>query len=248
MFSDVFASRWSYKSIEAVAKAGLMGGFPDGTFRPEEPLTREQMASILHRQMFRDGLFVDVLPEAVQSVVTITSSCKLGSGACVACRDGWAYVLTNAHVVSNKDGSGYEQTFTLTLHDGSTVAAIYHIASAVPGEDLALVKALADIPPLPVSAEPAVLGEPVAVIGSPLGLRESVTVGVISSADRDGGTRFQLDAAINPGNSGGPIINERGELVGVSVAKVVDVAVEGICFGVSLKLVKQFLERTLGEV
>jgi S1-C subfamily serine protease len=69
------------------------------------------------------------------------------------------------------------------------------------------------------------VGEPVLAVGSPLGLSGTVTAGIVSALDRQvrlGGssrqTALQTDAAINPGNSGGPLVNTRGQVIGVNTA------------------------------
>ena len=66
------------------------------------------------------------------------------------------------------------------------------------------------------------VGETVFAIGNPFGLRESVTQGIINHRDRQisdsDAPKFQTDAVINPGNSGGPLVNIRGEIVGINVA------------------------------
>lgn len=241
MFKDVKPGRWDYGSIERVARAGLMSGYPDGTFRPDNHPTRGEIASILDRLMFRDGVFSDILPEVMPAVVTVYTDKSIGSGVCVGDDREKYYVLTCRHVVE-----GAKQ-FKVAKENGIMVNAELLTSSAVPGEDLALLAvrkteglALKDIG---FATKPPTLGQPVAVIGAPLGMRESVTVGVVSNLDREGGNWFQLDAPINPGNSGGPIVNEYGSLVGIAVAKVVDEAVEGIGFGIHLRLINNFLSR-----
>lgn len=234
MFKDVDLSRWSYKAIKAVVEAGLMGGFPDGTFRPADPLTREQLASVLHRWMFRDGIFSDILPFVMPSVVCLHTDRNLGSGACVAYKEGVSYIITNRHVVE-----GFKDV--TVIKENMSYSGKVKTMSSVPGEDLALVETVTYFPELSLAEKPAVLGECVAVVGAPAGLMDSVTVGVVSHTDRDG--NFQLDSPINPGNSGGPIINERGEIVGVAVSKVVGEAYEGLGFAIKLEIVKKFLGR-----
>lgn len=240
-FNDVSPDRWSAKSIDRVANMGLMGGFPDGTFKPAEALTREQLASVLDRLTFRDGIFTDVLPMVLLSVVEVENQYKgLGSGAVVARTENASYIITNYHVV--KDANKIILYNRNTKYDGEIV-----ICDTM--RDLALLKAPRSIGAYMALAEsdPA-LGEPVAVIGSPYGQRESVTVGVVSHLDRNGGRWLQTDAPINPGNSGGPIINERGELVAVAVAKTVALDVDNMAYGIKLSEVKAFLEQVKDKI
>lgn len=238
MFKDVNPGHWAYNSIAYATKTGLMSGFPDGTFKPDEPLTRAQFASILDRMRFRDGLFDDgVLDRVMPSIVCLCTATNLGSGVCIARKDGKSYILTNRHVVKDY------KTFTVIKEGVSNFQAEIKIVSAVPNEDLALVQTDTELPPLPLALSPAIQGQPVAVVGAPVGLIESVTVGVVSHVSRNEDSWFQLDAPINPGNSGGPIVNEHGEIVGIAVAKIVGEAYEGIGYGIKLEIVRKFLQR-----
>lgn len=241
MFKDVKPGRWDYGSIERVARAGLMSGYPDGTFRPDNPPTRGEIASILDRLLFRDGVFSEILPAVMPTVVAVYTNKSIGSGVCVDQDGEKYYVLTAGHVVEGA------KEFKVAKENGVMVSAELLTSSAVPGEDLALLAVRKSeglvLKDIGFATKPPVLGQPVAVIGAPLGLRETVTVGVVSNLDREGGNWFQIDAPINPGNSGGPIVNEYGNLVGIAVAKVVDEAVEGIGFGIHLRLIVNFLSR-----
>lgn len=142
----------------------------------------------------------------------------LGSGVIVRA-DG--YILTNNHVVANTDQLRVE------LSDGRRLSAT--IVGTDPETDLAVIKIPGD------SFEFAQLGDSEAIrvgdwvlaIGSPFGLEQTVTAGIISAKNRvqgiisqgEGFEDFlQTDAAINPGNSGGPLVNLRGEVVGINTA------------------------------
>ncbi len=150
------------------------------------------------------------------SVVSIELRRGGGSGFVV---DGRGHILTNAHVVRG------ESDVTVVLSDGRRLEA--RVLGADDDEDLAVlaVDGLATLPPATLgrSAELSV-GEQVLAIGSPLGLSGTVTAGIVSALDREvrlGGsarTAVQTDASINPGNSGGPLVNARGEVVGVNTA------------------------------
>jgi S1-C subfamily serine protease len=229
-YKDVSADRWSAGAIERVSQTGIMSGFPDGTFRPAEPLTREQMASILDRLRFRDGLFADVLPAVLPSCVLVHRGDAFGSGVCIGSKGGYSYILTNAHVIGDK-------TSATLIKDNmpNNDAVLVHKDT---GADLALLKTKAQFPMLEIDLNIS-LGEPVAVIGSPKGYSDSVTVGVISHLNR--GNHVQTDAPINPGNSGGMVINERGKIVGIAVAKYVAVDTEGIAFFIKPEIIKNFV-------
>ncbi|GIF10154.1 S1C family serine protease [Actinoplanes teichomyceticus] len=129
-------------------------------------------------------------------------------------------VLTAFHVV---DGA---ETIKLTYADGTTSAA--RVAVGDPERDIATLTPAT----LPETLVPAVLGggvrvgDAVVAMGNPLGLVDSTSSGVVSGLDRrlnrekqdDLAGLIQFDAAVNPGNSGGPLINDRGQVVGIVVA------------------------------
>lgn len=236
MFKDVPKDAWYAKVVDTAAKDGVVAGFPDGTFKPNEPLTRAQYAAIYAKQKFRDGTFSDILPQVMPSVVLVHTGPGLGSGACVKRKDGWSYILTNAHVVgSHVKGFCVKDEASIPNFD-------WELHSADPAKDLAIVRTRYDLPPL-AFAESYELGEPVAAIGAPVGYTETVTVGILSNINR--GDVLQIDAPISPGNSGGPCINERGEIVGVVTAKLVDVTVEGMGFIIRAEIAKKYIDDML---
>ena len=137
-----------------------------------------------------------------------------GSGVIVS-REG--HVVTNHHVIAG------QQQIRVTLHGGQT-----HPARLI-GEDtlldIAVIKIEGDGPfqPLKLGDSSEVqVGQLVFAIGNPFGLGETVTQGIISAKERSLSDNqrdlFQTDAAINPGNSGGPLVNLRGEIIGINVA------------------------------
>ncbi|MFC5753657.1 S1C family serine protease [Actinomadura rugatobispora] len=130
-------------------------------------------------------------------------------------------VLTNAHVV------GDAGRVTVVLADQRRLAA--RVVGFDRANDLAVLAIPAAQSPAPLrfgrSARVRV-GEPVLALGSPLGLQGTITSGIVSALNREvrlgeggiGGTALQTDASINPGNSGGPLVNARGEVIGVNTA------------------------------
>ena len=134
----------------------------------------------------------------------------VGSGFIVSA-DG--YVMTNAHVVDGAD------EVMVTLTDKREFKA--RIVGADKRTDVAVVKIQAtDLPAVKVGDVNRLrVGEWVMAIGSPFGLENTVTAGIVSAKQRDTGdylSFIQTDVAINPGNSGGPLINMRGEVVGIN--------------------------------
>jgi serine protease Do len=123
------------------------------------------------------------------------------------------YILTNAHVVDGAD------TIYVTLTDKREFKA--KLIGADKRTDVALVKIEATgLPRLTIGDSSRVrVGEWVLAIGSPFGLENTVTAGIVSAKSRDTGDYLpfiQTDVAVNPGNSGGPLINTRGEVVGIN--------------------------------
>ena len=127
------------------------------------------------------------------------------------------YIVTNNHVV--EDATGIQ----VKLADGRELAA--KVVGRDPKTDLALLKVEATgLPVVPVGDSNALqVGEPVMAIGNPFGLEQTVTTGIVSATGRVIGSGpydnfIQTDASINPGNSGGPLINARGEVIGINTA------------------------------
>jgi S1-C subfamily serine protease len=165
-----------------------------------------------------------------------------GSGFIV---DGNGTILTNAHVVDNAD------RVTVSLKDGRRFEATVQGADEV--TDLAVVKINVQGESLPA---PAVLGDSDTIqvgdwaiaVGNPLGLDNTVTLGIVSTLNRSSAMAgipdkridfIQTDAAINPGNSGGPLLNEQGEVIGINTAIRADG--RGIGFAIPVNKVKEIM-------
>ncbi len=169
-----------------------------------------------------------VADKTLPSVVTISarSGTAGGTGSGEVIRsDG--YILTNNHVVSVAANGG---SVDVLFSDGTTAPAT--ITGRDPQADLAVVKVdRTNLPVIPFGTSSRVnVGEPVVVLGAPLGLSSTVTSGIVSALDRtitvpgDSGrtallvSAVQTDAAINPGNSGGAMTDCSGHLIGVPSA------------------------------
>ncbi len=128
------------------------------------------------------------------------------------------YIVTNNHVVAGAE------TVTVRFDDGREYKA--SIVGTDPDTDLAVIKVDAtDLDPVEFGrSQQLEVGEWVIAVGSPFGLEQTVTAGIVSATGRSGmglatyENFIQTDAAINPGNSGGPLVNLRGEVVGVNTA------------------------------
>ena len=156
-------------------------------------------------------------------------SSEAGSGVVIDAR---GFILTNAHVVEQA------ARLTVSFADGTSLRA--QVAGLTPELDLAVlrVESQTTLTPAPIGlSADLLLGEPVIAIGNPFGLGHTVTTGVISALSRplETNTRvyqdfIQTDASINPGNSGGPLLNAKGELIGINTA--IRANAEGIGFAI----------------
>jgi serine protease Do len=148
------------------------------------------------------------------------------------------YIVTNNHVV---EGAGEIQ---VKLADGRELPG--KIVGGDPKTDLAVVKIEATGLPVIPFGDSATLevGEPVMAIGNPFGLEATVTTGIVSATGRVIGSGpyddyIQTDASINPGNSGGPLINAKGQAVGINTAIYSETGGSvGIGFAIPAKLAK----------
>ena len=173
---------------------------------------------------------------SLPSVVKIESGNSTGSGFIIG--DG-SYVLTNRHVV----GSSARKKIKVEFSNGSYDQAKTIYVSRM--EDFALLKLKVNkkrsAMPICYASYP-VTGQDVVAIGSPRGLANTLTRGIVSavrqsgsnlkSAVPEGSTVIQTDAAVNPGNSGGPLVNENGEVLGVVTFQ--KTASEGLNFAISI--------------
>jgi serine protease Do len=168
-----------------------------------------------------------------------------GSG-CIIEPDG--YVVTNHHVIADAD------QIEVVLENGRIYPA--EVVGRDAYTDLALLKVDPDedLPALPLGdSDQLSVGQWVLAIGSPFGLAQSVTVGIVSAKGRVIGSGpyddfIQTDAAINPGNSGGPLVDLSGSLVGINTAIVA--AGQGIGFAIPVNLARDVIHqlRTEGRV
>ena len=169
------------------------------------------------------GIADAVLPSVVSIEVASAEGQATGSGF-VLRQDG--YLLTNNHVIAAGAQAGSE--IRVLFSDGSEEPAT--VVGRTGDYDIAVLKVdrTGLTPLLLADSDDVVVGDPVVAIGAPLGLKGTVTTGIVSALNRpvaaggSGETAFinaiQTDAAINPGNSGGPLVNAAGEVVGINSA------------------------------
>ena len=173
-----------------------------------------------------------------------------GSGVIVGMTDEQVIILTNNHVVqqSNSLSVTFNETKTCDAAikgtDASKDLAIISVSKKdIDAETLSNIK-ISSIG----NSDNIKVGEHVLAIGNALGIGQSVTYGIISAKDREideignSSKLIQTDAAINPGNSGGALLNMRGELIGINVAKSSGNAIEGMGYAIPINVAKEVIE------
>ena len=215
------------------------------------PLSEE----LLKRADADEQVNIRVYAAMNRSVVNITTAAEgsgvfgdetssgTGSGFVI---DTSGHILTNYHVVEGAD------TVQVTLSDGSTHDA--QVIGRDASNDVAVLRI--DAPSeklLPVAlgdSSKLLVGQKVLAVGNPFGLERTLTTGIVSSLDRSLKAKngrmirgiIQTDAAINPGNSGGPLLNSRGEVIGMNTAIVSQVGQSaGISFAVPINAIHRIL-------
>ncbi len=179
---------------------------------------------------------IDVYRKVSPAVVTLGTDRGSGSGSIVSSE---GLVLTNNHVVRGVRGGRVSVSTTSgKRYTGQVIATD-------PTNDLALVRLNTSdrFPAVPLSsAENIQVGQRVFAIGSPFGLSGTLTTGILSRIGRNGD--LQTDAALNPGNSGGPLLNSRGELIGVNKAILsTGGGNSGIGFATSAVVARDFIQQ-----
>ncbi len=246
------ALQMSYTSIQAAAT----GSLPKNSDQQGQNIpvrTVEQSSAVPAAQTVAKNATPGVVGITVERVKQASLFKKdgdtevgVGSGVVVS-SDG--YILTNNHVAGGKS-----KRIVVSFADGRNVDGV--VVWADPVLDLAAVKVnLTDLSPLKLGdASKLQVGELAIAIGNPLGLefQRTVTSGIISALNRtirietDTGPNYmedliQTDASINPGNSGGPLLNSRGEVVGINTIKVE--SAEAMGFAIPINISRPIMQK-----
>jgi len=186
---------------------------------------------------------VYIVAEGVQTAADVPEKRSVGSGVIV---DPKGYIVTNQHVVANAT------SVNVTLFGAENAVYPAEIVLQDQGQDQAILK-IASNRVLPAAklgdSEMIEVGDIVLAIGSPFGLEQTVTMGIISDDRRDlqidkmlYEDLIQTDAAINKGNSGGPLINIHGEVIGINTAIYAPTGIfTGVGFAIPINKAKLLL-------
>ena len=240
-------------STVPAAGQGNVAGSDQGSLTPAQVLTDTSTpVTQVYKAVGQSVVMVNTEQAGYFSVAS-----GLGSGFYI---DKEGDVATNYHVVAGA------QRLSISLPDGTTVNA--RVVGYDPGNDLAIIRpvsSVGQVKPIPLGDSDQVqVGELAIAIGNPFGHEGTVTAGIISALGRAMPApnqrqiqgMLQTDAAINPGNSGGPLLNARGEVIGINTAIDAPNGVAGqggsvgIGFAVPINTLKGELDRLLagGEV
>ncbi len=205
-------------------------------FTPEEEEILQQV-SVLNKAF---EIVANKLRPAVVNIQAESSGVvghSQGSGVII---DERGYILTNAHVIAGAD------TVIVRLFDGREIKA--EVTGENPESDIAVIRIQA--PNLVIAkmgdSESSKVGHWVLAIGNPFGLESTVTAGIISAKGRTSvgsvsiADFIQIDAPINPGNSGGPLVNLRGEVIGIN--SVTNNNSEGLNFSIPINLARTIMQ------
>ena len=213
-------------------------------------------AELLRQADADEQINIRVYASVNRSVVNITTASEesgffgdettsgTGSGFVI---DQTGHILTNYHVVEDAE------SVQVTLYDGTTHEA--RVIGEDASNDVAVVQVHAPADHLyPVKlgdSSRLLVGQKILALGNPFGLERTLTTGIISSLDRSLRSKngrmikgiIQTDAAINPGNSGGPLLNSRGEVIGMNTAIISQVGQSaGISFAVPINAITRILK------
>ncbi len=182
--------------------------------------------------------FSGIINLAVKSIVSIQTDLAQGTGFIISPK---GYVITNAHVLA---GARYATAIT-SEREAKDMEFIGYNSLL----DLALLKIDGTLPHLELGNSNEIkVGEKVIAIGNPLGLSFSVSEGIISGVNRKGANQIpayiQTDAALNPGNSGGPLINSKGQAIGINNFKLVG---ESLGFALESNYIKEAVNMIASE-
>jgi putative serine protease PepD len=210
---------WSLQRTDAALRRAEGTALELQTSRQEAEALNGRIASLEAEAAARPDP-VATAERVKASVFTIISSSGRGSAWVAGVEDGRSILVTNNHVVGSEARPG---TIVTVIREELRVEG--EVVRTDDDRDLAIVAVEEELPVLSVADDMPRVGEPVLVVGSPLGLEQSVVSGIISAFREE---HIQISAPLNPGNSGGPVVDAQGEVIGVAVLKVGDEQTQAI--------------------
>ena len=262
-----FGGKVSYRALAVLAVLAITIAFVGGwvgrkTAEVVEAFTTSKVTLSTNGNQLPEGRFAQVAAAVADSVVTVQAMSdqegSQGSGVVV---DGRGYIVTNNHVISDAANNPSQFKITVVFNDGKEVPA--NLVGRDPKTDLAVLK-VDNVDKLTVAefgdSDKLRVGDEVMAAGAPLGLRSTVTQGIISALHRpvplsgegsDTDTvidAVQTDASINHGNSGGPLIDMSSHVIGINTAgKSLSDSASGLGFAIPVNEVKATVEALIRD-
>jgi putative serine protease PepD len=239
----VRTGRLTVRALEVVAFAAAIATAVAVLVNPEAVGSQSLLPSPVHTRPDPRGISAvqvaaKVLPSVVALELDLGGRPVIGSGV-ILTADG--LIMTNNHVLTMASSPPRKPAaITAVLNDGRTVP--FSVIATDLKSDIAIGRAqgVTGLIPMPIGSSTDLrIGQPVVAVGSPLGLRNTVTVGIVSALDRlvrpaidaehptGAFYAIQTDAAINPGNSGGALVDLNGDLIGLTSAGQGAIAADG---------------------
>ena len=241
---------WSYSeddggSVQAVVADLELQRYPNGDGTTLTLTDRPETAPLTFQEIYRQ-----VSPSVVSITAALPMGVSQGTGV-VMTADG--YIITNAHVIEGAFRAD------VSLEDGRSFEA--KLVGSDETTDLAVLKIEADdlTPAVFGDSDQMVVGDTVVAIGNPMGeqLRGTMTDGILSAINRDmevdGNTMtlLQTTAALNTGNSGGALVNDQGQVIGITnmklISNVSDNTLEGLGFAIPTTTVKPVVDALIAD-
>jgi len=260
-YKDVLNGKWYTGVVNEAAKLGLMSGYPDDTFRPKEPITRAEMASLAVRLYYRTNLSEAVAAVVKKNRKKTATIWNIGANGGIQSAGSSVLIepdllLTNSHVIdqamkivvrSNESDNPWEIKGEIEKQ-GCVFDEKGWPTPIVPSDkviDLAtvrLARPLTSVQPVVFTNETLRDGEYIVVIGSPLGFEGW------SIISRHTKYFWNTDAPINPGNSGGGAFNLKGEFIGTPTQKYVGAEIDCMAGIIRSEAAKLWIEGKYDEI